>query len=98
MAKRGRPRGLHLNTVAFLEALDRECVSKAEIAEVGGIKATHLSDALYRQKGVSRAAVKAMAGRLRVKPETIAPELTQQFIAILPDDDRDDVLAQGALV
>lgn len=94
MAKQGRPRGLHLNTVAFLEALDRECVSKTEIAEVGGITKTHLSDALYRQKGISRPAVKAMAGRLQCKPETIAPELTQQFIALLPDDDRDEILTQ----
>lgn len=87
MAKRGRPRGLHLNVVAFVEALDRECVSKGEIAEIGGITTGHLADALYRQKGVSRPAVKAMAGRLRTKPETIAPELTQQFVAVLPDDE-----------
>lgn len=91
MAKRGRPRGLHLNTVAFHEALEREGVSKGEIAEVGGITTGHLADALYRQKGVSKVAVKAMAVRLRSKPETLAPELTEQFVAVLPDDDLDDL-------
>lgn len=87
MAKQGRPRGLNLNPEAFEDLLADRCVSKGEIAEVGGITTGHLADALYRQKGVSEAAVRAMAGRLKCRPATIAPALTRLFVSVRDGDD-----------
>ena len=75
MTKRGRPRGLVLNVVAFEEARLRECLSKGEIAQVADMTTGHLADALYRRKGVAEPKVRAMAERLRCEPATIAPQL-----------------------
>lgn len=94
MAKRGRPRGLNLNPDAFLDLLDDRGVSKVEIAEVGGLKTGHLSDALLHQKGVSETAVNKMSKRLRCRPATIAPELNRKFVAVRVEDDLDEILDQ----
>lgn len=90
MAKRGRPRGLHLNPEAFADLIEDRGVSKGEIAEVAGITTGHLADALYRQKGISPTAVKAMSVRLRCSPGTLAPELTKIFMAFRAGDDIDE--------
>ena len=87
MAKRGRPRGLNLNPAAVEDLLDKEGGSKQSLAEAGGITTGHLSDALYRQKGVTAGAVNGMAGFLKCHPATIAPELTRQFASVRPGDD-----------
>lgn len=86
MAKRGRPRGLNVNPAAVEDLLDKACVSKATLAQAAGITPSHLSDVLHRQKGASVDMVRSMATALRCRPETIAPELTQQFLAVRPGD------------
>lgn len=86
--RRGRPRGLNLNVEAVEDLAAREVVSKGELAEAGGITTGHLADALYRQKGLSEAAVKGIAGRLKCRPATIAPELTRQFVSVRQGDDQ----------
>lgn len=86
-ARRGRPRGLNINVAAFDDLCARECVSKGEIADAAGITSGHLSDALYRQKGLSEEKVRLIAGRLRCSPATLAPELTKQFVSVRPGDE-----------
>lgn len=87
MAKRGRPRGLNINPAAVEDLLDKACISKSELCEIAGITPGHLADMLRRQKGASAAVVREMAVALRCRPETIAPELTAQFVAVRPGDD-----------
>lgn len=86
MAKRGRPRGLNVNPAAVEDLLDKAAVSKADLAAASGITPSHLSDVLHRQKGASVDLIRAMATALRCRPETIAPELTQQFLSVRPGD------------
>lgn len=90
-SRRGRPRGLNLNTDAIDDLLAVRCVSKGEIAEVAGITTGHLADALYRQKGMSEARIRAIAMRLQCKPGTIAPELTRRFVAVRDGDATEEV-------
>lgn len=89
MAKRGRPRGLNINPAALLWALDKACISKAELCEAAGITPGHLADMLRRQKGASPALVRRMSVATRAPEEAIAPELSGQFISVRPGDIRD---------
>ena len=88
MTKRGRPRGVNVNPAAIEDMLAKVCMSKTELAETAGITPGHLSDMLRRQKGASEKLVREMATALRCSPETIAPELTQQFVAVRHGDAR----------
>jgi lambda repressor-like predicted transcriptional regulator len=59
-------------------------MAKAELATEAQISPSHLSDMLYRRKGTTEAVVRRMAMALGVSPETIAPELTGDFVALRP--------------
>lgn len=87
MAKRGRPRGLNINPVAVEDFLSVRCMSKKELCDLAGITPGHFADMLRRQKGVSPTVLRDMAMALRCSPETLAPELTNQFVSVRPGDD-----------
>lgn len=87
MAKRGRPRGLNINTSAVEDILDRRPMSKQELAEAAGITPGHLADMLHRDKGARPEVIRAMALALEVSPATIAPSLTGKFVYVRADDE-----------
>jgi hypothetical protein len=88
MQKRGRPRGLTINTEAVEDLLDARCMSKSELCRLAEVTPGHFADMLHRRtKGASPALVRRMAAILDCKPETIAPELTNRFMGVRPGDD-----------
>lgn len=86
MPKRGRPRGLNINPVALEDFRLKLPMEKAELCSIAGITQGHLADMLRRQKGASPTLIRALATALQCRPESLAPELTGQFIAVRDGD------------
>ena len=93
MAKQGRPRGVNINPPAVLDLLNRACLGKGALAAAAGISSGHLADLLYRRKGTNPDVVRRMADALGCSPETLAPQLTGQFISVRIGDDTGPVVA-----
>lgn len=86
--KRGRPRGLTINTEAVEALLAARCMSKSELCAAADVSAGHLADMLHRRtKGASPTLVRRMADALGCAPGAIAPELTARFVGVRPGDE-----------
>jgi DNA-binding Xre family transcriptional regulator len=82
----GRPRALNINPVAVLDMAQQRLMRVEDLAKAAGISVSHLSEAINRAKGLSLPAIDRLATVLRCKPETIAPTMTNLFIACRPGD------------
>lgn len=85
-ARQGRPRGVNINPAAIEDMLAKVAMSKTTLAEAAQVSPGHLSDMLYRRKGTNPDVVRRMADALRCSPETLAPELTGQFLGLRRGD------------
>jgi hypothetical protein len=84
--KVGRPRALNINPVAVTDTAQRLLIPLKTVAEAAGITESHLQAAIHQAKGLSLPAVQRLATVLQCKPETIAPTLTNRFVACRPGD------------
>lgn len=80
-AKRGRPRGLQLNTPAVEHRLLEVGMTKLALAQAAGMTSGHLADCLHSRKGVSITTAHKIAAALRCPVGAVCPEVTGYFYA-----------------
>lgn len=80
-AKRGRPRGLQLNTPAIEHQLVTIGMTKLALASSADMTSGHLADCLHSRKGVSITTAHKLAAALRCPVGMICPEVTGYFTA-----------------
>ena len=81
-----RPRAIDLNPVAVMSYMRKLRLSQAAVAAAARIAPSHLCEAINGDKGLTLPAVIRLATVLDCEPGTIAPTLTERFIARRPKD------------
>jgi hypothetical protein len=81
-----RPRAINLNPVAVTDLIRSLRSSQHAVATAAKVSPAHLSEAINDGKGLTLPAIYRLAAVLRCEPGTIAPTLTDRFIARRPGD------------